>query len=135
MDNILLKKAQSIERCIMRIKEDYEKAEKSLTKNITIQDAIILNLQRACQAAISGSNRLIKTKKLGLSSSAGDSFKELLDSGLIKESLYHKMTSMVGFRNLSIHEYEKLDLEILKSIIENHLDDLSEFASILIDQA
>lgn len=30
---------------------------------------------------------------------------------------------MVGFRNIAVHDYQELDMEILKSIIENNLED------------
>ena len=38
------------------------------------------------------------------------------------------MKAMVGFRNIAIHEYKQIDEEILQDVIENHLDDLTDFA-------
>ncbi len=38
-----------------------------------------------------------------------------------------KMEKMVGFRNIAIHNYQALDLEILKSILSNNLKDLEDF--------
>lgn len=35
---------------------------------------------------------------------------------------------MVGFRNVAIHEYQKLNLDIVKAIIEAHLTDFTDFA-------
>ena len=34
---------------------------------------------------------------------------------------------MVHFRNTIIHEYEKMDIEIVKSVIQNDLNDLVLF--------
>lgn len=34
---------------------------------------------------------------------------------------------MIGFRNIAIHEYKKIDESILKDVIENHLIDIKEF--------
>jgi uncharacterized protein YutE (UPF0331/DUF86 family) len=39
---------------------------------------------------------------------------------------------MVGFRNVAVHEYQTLNLEVLESIIKNHLQDFQEFSSIII---
>ena len=39
----------TVERCIARIREDYDE---EFRRNYTKQDAIILNLERACQACI-----------------------------------------------------------------------------------
>jgi len=38
------------------------------------------------------------------------------------------MKGMVGFRNIAIHDYKQIDEEVLKDVIENHLEDLIEFA-------
>jgi uncharacterized protein YutE (UPF0331/DUF86 family) len=35
---------------------------------------------------------------------------------------------MVGFRNIAIHDYERLDLNILKALLQHHLVDLEEFS-------
>ncbi len=51
MDDVLLIRAAIIERCLRRIGEEYA-LDPSRLANLTHQDAIILNLERACQAAI-----------------------------------------------------------------------------------
>jgi len=35
---------------------------------------------------------------------------------------------MVGFRNIAVHDYQKINLDIVKQIIEKHLKDLKDFA-------
>lgn len=42
------------------------------------------------------------------------------------------MKAAVGFRNILVHNYEKIEISILQNIIENHLDDLLEFSAIII---
>ena len=51
-DDVVLNKAASIERCLQRILEEYAGDNQNLVENQTKLDAIILNLQRACEAAI-----------------------------------------------------------------------------------
>jgi len=51
-DDVLLNKASIIERCLHRIEDEYQDDPANLYENVTRQDAIVLNLQRACQAAI-----------------------------------------------------------------------------------
>lgn len=36
---------------------------------------------------------------------------------------------MTGFRNIAVHDYERLDRDILKSILRERLDDLAAFAT------
>ena len=43
--------------------------------------------------------------------------------------LANKMANMVGFRNIAVYEYEKINLEILKNIVDHHLSDIEQFYS------
>ena len=42
-------------------------------------------------------------------------------------NLAKKMQSMVGFRNIAVHDYQALDPEVLKSVLTHHLQDFEEF--------
>lgn len=39
---------------------------------------------------------------------------------------------MVGFRNVAVHDYTSLNLEILNTIIATHLDDFRRFSSTIV---
>ena len=51
-DDVVLNKTGVIERCLQRIEDEYDGNPSNLRENLTRQDAIVLNLQRACQASI-----------------------------------------------------------------------------------
>ena len=40
---------------------------------------------------------------------------------------------MVGFRNLAVHEYQSLDLDVLRSILEKNLGNFEEFYTSIIN--
>lgn len=42
--------------------------------------------------------------------------------------LSQRLQNMIGFRNIAVHQYRKLDLSIVESIIRKDLDDLLTFA-------
>ena len=56
-----------------------------------------------------------------------DNFHLLYEGKVIRKQLSEKMQGMVGFRNIAVHNYQSLDGEILKSILDKHLEDLEEF--------
>lgn len=132
MDNVLLNKKASIIKCIKRIQEVYNS--ESLTTDYDQQDIIVLNLQRACEAAIDMGNRVIRKKELGLPQHSRDSFTILENQGYISQDLSEKMQSMVGFRNIAVHDYQRLNLVIVESIIKNHLNDFLVFCNTLIEK-
>lgn len=65
-DDVLLNKAATIERCVARVKEEYAADPDTFATNFSHQDAAILNIQRACEAALDMGQHLIRRDKLGL---------------------------------------------------------------------
>ena len=59
-DDVVLNKISSIERCLNRITAEYNGKEGQFRTNLTVQDSILLNLQRACEASIDLANYPIK---------------------------------------------------------------------------
>lgn len=52
MDDILIGKFESINRCLKRVEQEYYPNRDVFANNYTVQDAVILNLQRASQLII-----------------------------------------------------------------------------------
>lgn len=132
MDDILLIKAENIERCIQRIHQEYLGFENEFDTNYTKQDAILLNLLRACEAAIDMGNRVIRLKSLGLPQSSREIFVLLEKAKIIPHTLSCQMQNMVGFRNIAVHNYTELNVLIIKSILNNELNHLIEFSKVLL---
>jgi len=134
-DDVLLAKAAIIERCLKRIGEDYTGHEADFAKDFMRQDAVILNLQRACEAAIDGAIHLVRVKRLGLPQESREAFTLVERAGLMTPDLASRMRAMVGFRNVAVHDYGSLNLDIVRAIVEQRLDDLRAFARLLIREA
>ncbi|NGX28740.1 MAG: hypothetical protein K940chlam1_00926 [Candidatus Anoxychlamydiales bacterium] len=134
MDDVLLNKIATIEKCIKRINEEYTGFEKEIETNYTKQDAIILNLQRACEASIDLAARLIRLNNLGIPQKTRDVFIVLEESKIISKSLSQRLQKMVGFRNIAVHDYKSLNLAIVKSIIEKNLNDFLDFTKLILEK-
>lgn len=92
----------------------------------------MLNIERACQAAIDLAMRAVKLRRLGLPKESRDAFDLLKSAGIIDDNVCTKMHGLVGFRNTAIHNYKKLDLNIVEAIITRHLDDFRTLSQELI---
>ncbi|WP_027878032.1 type VII toxin-antitoxin system HepT family RNase toxin [Meiothermus cerbereus] len=132
MDEVLLAKTATIERCLKRIEEEYRGHEGELFENYTRQDAIVLNLLRACEASIDLAMYGVRLHRLGLPQSARDAFRLLQEAHLITPDLARRMQQMVGFRNVAVHDYQALSLPILKTILDQRLGVFVEFTSALL---
>jgi len=131
-DDVLINKAATIERCIKRTREEYDKNPATFATDHTRQDAAILNIQRACEAAIDMGQYIVRRDKLGVPQSARDVFDLLSASGFIDAQLADTMKRMVGFRNIAVHDYQKLQLPITVAIIERHLGDFLQFGETIL---
>ena len=129
--DVVLAKVATIQRCLKRIKETTGLDPKSLD-DIDKQDIFILNLQRAVQAAVDLATHIVASEGLGLSDTIKDNFKLLRRAGIISEQLALRMQSMVGFRNIAIHDYQAIDKGILKSILANNLKDVEDFYTVVL---
>lgn len=131
-DDVILNKAASIERCLRRITEEFAGDRQNLAANQTKQDAIVLNLQRTCETAIDLAMYVISQRRLGLPQESRDAFVLLQTAGILPSELAGRMQRMVGFRNVAVHEYTRLNLDIVLTIITKHLDDFRTFSSTIV---
>lgn len=126
-DDVLLNKANIIERCLQRIEDEYDDDPANLHDNLTRQDSIILNLQRACQAAIDLAMHLVREHGLGVPQKSREAFALLEEKGALTPDLSGRLQRMVGVRNEILHEGQELNLDLVQSVVENRLSDVKRF--------
>ncbi|MEQ8469618.1 MAG: DUF86 domain-containing protein [Marinoscillum sp.] len=115
MDDVIQAKVATIEKCLRRIKEE---TTSDWRHNYTHQDALLLNLERACQETIDCAAHIVKKQHLGVPKVTREFF---------------SLRKMVGFRNLAVHDYAHLNLDILESIITKELEVFGDFCKSVID--
>lgn len=88
MNDVVLNKKESIERRIKQIQHYYGlPAVEPFEEDYMRQDAIALNLLRACEQCIDLANYTIKVRKLGLPKESRDAFRLLADNRIISRDL------------------------------------------------
>ncbi|WP_067101303.1 type VII toxin-antitoxin system HepT family RNase toxin [Marinomonas atlantica] len=127
MNDSILNKLATIARCLKRIRDVYALAKGNFDTDYTSQDSIVLNLQRACEASIDAANILNKQHQTGIPQSSRDSFELLKKAGLISAPLALNLQKMIGLRNVAVHDYQTLNLDIVKYVVEQRLRDFEEF--------
>jgi len=131
IDDVILNKIEIIKRCIRRVKEEYDCNPKNL-ENYTKQDSITLNIQRACEAVIDLGMHVIAERGLGIPQASRDTFEILQDNRIITPEMCERLKAMIGFRNIAIHNYQKLNLKIIQAIMEKDLKDLLSFTDVVL---
>ena len=128
VDDVLINKAATIERCVLRAREEYFSEPATFATNFTRQDAAILNIQRACEAAIDMAQHLVRRERLGVPQSSRDVFELLARAGWLDPTLAAGLKRMVGFRNIAVHDYQALLIPIVTEVITRHLDDFLAYS-------
>jgi len=128
MSELLDNKIQSIQRCVRCARADYRKAGDNFAGEYTLQNSAILNLVRGCEQAIDIANHLIKTRKSGLPTDSKESFYLLQQEEVITPELASALQKMVGFRNITVHQYQEIDIAMVAKAIEKNSEDLIKFA-------
>ncbi len=128
-DEVITAKAAVIGRCVLRAREEHAAATDFAT-DYTHQDAAVLNVQRAYEAAIALAFRLVQLGQLGAPSSARDAFDLLVSAGRLESDHGRALKLMVGFRNTAVHQYGSLDHLVVERVITERLDDLLAFSAI-----
>lgn len=125
--DILLSKADKVHRHVKRIKEKRPATLAEFLSDLDLQEIILFNLQMGIQSCIDMASHVISDEGLGLPGSTNEMFYMLQENGYIPQDVTEKMVAAVGFRNLVVHEYARVDLEEVYRVAHDHIDDLLRF--------
>lgn len=131
-DDVVLNRCAAIERCVARVREEFAGDPENLRRDIRRQDSIILNLQRACESSIDLAMHLVRVRKLGIPQESRDAFRLLEDAGVLSSALSARLMRMVGFRNVAVHDYQRLNLDVVESIVRHDLGDFGEYVRVVL---
>jgi uncharacterized protein YutE (UPF0331/DUF86 family) len=134
MNEIVLNKAEIIERACNRAVSTYAAHRTDLEANLDAQDVIVLNLQRACEAAIDLAMHVVRLKQLGLPKESREAYSLLQASDIIDPRLSDRLQKMVAFRNIAVHDYRTIDWSIVRSILEHDIADLRGFSQHIVQR-
>ena len=124
-DDVVVQKLAIIDRCLRAIR-DYIAGDLNRLHEPIVLDAVVLNLQRACELAIDAACREVSRLGLGVPADSADAFSLLQRERLLSPPLGERMRRMVGFRNVAVHEYRRLDPAVVRTVVEHRLGDFED---------
>jgi uncharacterized protein YutE (UPF0331/DUF86 family) len=130
-EDVVLAKASHIRRTVETIR-CLSGPENAGLKDWIRDDVTVLNLQRAVEALLDLASHLISANGWELPRDGRHAFAILRSHGLLTEPEQGLAGAMVGFRNVAVHDYAALDVEIVRGIARNRLGDLESLVSALL---
>lgn len=131
MSTVLLQKLDSLQRCITRIEAKTPSQLELFRSDIDAQDILILNLQRAVQLAVDICAILIQKAGSKPAGTMREVFEIAQNENILDEKLALSMVNAVGFRNIAVHQYKSLDLDLVYTIAQKSVQDLRFFLDAL----
>jgi uncharacterized protein YutE (UPF0331/DUF86 family) len=125
--NLIVAKAGKVDGHLRRIKVKRSVPLEEFLGDLDRQESILFNLQMAIQNCIDIAAHVISDEELGVAGSTNEMFYMLQENGYLNPELTEKMVAAVGFRNLVVHEYGKIDLPKIYQIANESIDDLEEY--------
>ena len=132
-NDLILVKIESLRKCIMRIELKRPASPEILRSDIDLQDIISVNLERAIQQCVDIASIIISDTEAPPPSTMASSFTALADCGIIEKQLSEKLGKAVGFRNIAVHEYDKINWDLVYSIITYNIDNFRLYISVILE--
>ncbi len=128
VDNeLIIVKSSSIKKHLNRVKEKRNTDLQTFLKDLDRQEIILFNLQMAIQNCIDIAAHIISDEGFGVPGSTNEMFYMLEENGYLNRDITEKMVKAVGFRNLMVHEYEKIELDQVFKVAQKDIRDLNEY--------
>ena len=131
-DALVMQKMDALSRCVDRIEQKRPVSYPMLEQDLDAQDIISINLERAVQQCVDAAMIVLSNLGAQVPATMGEAFDELHARGVIDEKLCKSMQNAVGFRNLLVHAYRKIDWRIVWNIITGNMDDFRRFAAAVV---
>lgn len=130
--DLILAKAGSVKSHLNRVLEKRNVDLDNFIKDIDRQESILFNIQTAVQNCIDIAAHIISEESFGVPGSITEMLYILEKNGYLDNDLTQKMVKAVGFRNLIVHEYGKIELEQVYAIAQDDINDLNEYLKAII---
>jgi uncharacterized protein YutE (UPF0331/DUF86 family) len=129
---LILRKLSALDEYLEQIAEYANIKSEAYADDWKIQRIVERTLQMMIETCLDISGHIISEEKFRMPEIYADMFRILVEKGILSESRIDAFEKMAGFRNIVVHDYERIDPEIVIGILRNNLDDFEDFKTSII---
>jgi len=130
---LILRKLAELDQYYKQLKEYENTTVDQYSDDWKIQRIIERTLQMMIETCVDIAGHIISDKGFRIPKSYADTFKVLLEEKILSRKLSAVMEKMAKFRNIVVHHYDKVDAEIVASILKNDLADFVSYKEAIIE--
>jgi uncharacterized protein YutE (UPF0331/DUF86 family) len=125
--SIFDRKFESLRKCLLRVQSKVPATAEELDKDIDLQDIVSVNLERSVQLSVDIASQVLAHLESPVPDTLASSFDALANESVLSKELAERMRKAVGFRNIVVHEYNRVDWKIVHSLATKNIYDFKEF--------
>jgi uncharacterized protein YutE (UPF0331/DUF86 family) len=127
----LLEKMDELEKYLRELDEYLPEEEEGYINNGLRKRACERASQLAAENLLDICNLIISEKGFGIPTDSKDCIRKLAENGVIPASLSSRLEELVGFRNLLVHQYGRIDDSRAYSYLNLESKDFYEFIEVI----
>lgn len=124
---LILRKLSELSEYMDQIEEYRSLTVDTYASDWKTQRVVERTLQVMIEVCVDISGHIVSDSGYRVPKTYADSFRVLYENKVINEELCRKMESMAKFRNVVVHQYDKVDVRIVVGILQKHLSDFSDY--------
>ena len=125
--DLLLRKLADLDQYVAQVAEFQDVTPEEYRQDWKTQRIVERTLQMAIEACLDVANHLVADRHLRVASSYAEIYDVLGEAGLLEDRLRKTMIRMARFRNILVHDYERIDPAVVIRILREDLDDFRRF--------
>jgi uncharacterized protein YutE (UPF0331/DUF86 family) len=127
--DLVEKKLAAVETCVGEIRRLADPAR--IATDVREERFVEHTLQIAVQSVLDVASHIVSDERLGEPRTNRELLTLLLRAAWLPPELADALSAMAGFRNVLVHGYDTVDLDIVRDVVEHRLDDLLAFVRVV----
>ena len=129
---LILRKLSELDDYYGQINEYVSVTVEGYSKDWKSQRIIERTLQMMIETCVDVAGHIISDQGFRIPKSYSDTFSVLHENNILDEWLYSSLKKMAQFRNVVVHQYDKIDSTIVVGILQNDLNNFVAFKDTII---
>jgi uncharacterized protein YutE (UPF0331/DUF86 family) len=130
---LVLRKLSELEEYLNQIREYSNITVSDYSKDWKTQRIVERTLQMVIETCVDIAGHIISDQGFRIPKSYADAFRVLHEENILDTKLFDTMEKIAKFRNIVVHHYDKVDPEIVVTILRKHLDDFLSYKDAIIN--
>jgi uncharacterized protein YutE (UPF0331/DUF86 family) len=125
--DLILRKVAELERYLHDLSEYRTLDLDGYLQNWKTQRIVERTLHLAIEVCMDVADHIVADRGLPVPETASGAFIALGDAGMFDRELASSLARMVGFRNILVHDYARLDPQVVLRVLKTDLKDFERF--------